>query len=170
MANINYSLLTTCRLVRDRVLLTIDEQAARREADPCGIALLDKVKTIEFTILSENYFVSLEQIAGYYDLDLQSLREIVELAKYRQELQENGVNFMYAPRSGSLRDRSSNQRVLLINGQTILRLALILSDRSLIALSIRNLLVSRQYSQSAQPKTIELVKENRSESIAPLCA
>ena len=154
MANINYSLLTSCRLVRDRVLLTIDEQAA--------IALLDKVKEIEFTRLAENYFVSLEQIAGYYDLDLQSLRQIVELAKYRQELQENGVNFMY--------DRSSNQRVLLINGQAILRLALILSDRSLIALSIRNLLVSRQYSIAAQPKTIELVKENRSESIAPLCA
>ena len=154
MANINYSLLTSCRLVRDRVLLTIDEQKA--------IALLDKVKEIEFTILSENYFVGLEQIAGYYDLDLQSLRQIVESAKYRQELQENGVNFMY--------DRSSNQRVLLINGQAILRLALILSDRSLIALSIRNLLVSRQYSQSAQPKTIELVKENRFQSISTLCA
>jgi len=154
MTNINYSLLTSCRLVRDRVLLTIDEQAA--------IALLDKVKEIEFTRLAENYFVGLEQIALYYDLDLKSLREIVELARYRQELQENGVNFMY--------DKSSNQRVLLINGQTILRLALILSDRSLIALSIRNLLVSRQYSIAAQPKTIELVKENRFQSISTLCA
>ncbi len=154
MANINYSLLTSCRLVRDRVLLTIDEQAA--------IALLDKVKKIEFTRLVENYFVGLEQIAGYYDLDLQSLRQIVELAKYRQELQENGVNFMY--------DRSSNQRVLLINGQAILRLALILSDRSLIALSIRNLLVSRQYSISSTKTTVELVQEIRPQSISPLCA
>jgi phage antirepressor YoqD-like protein len=133
--------------------LALTESRTMRAATMDRTDVLDKVKAL--VMLPDGVHVTTETVAGYYEVDVETIKKLVQ--RNRGELAENGLNVL---RGEDLRnferdnlslsiEGSHNRRALTIfNRSAILNVGMLLAD-SEVAKKVRTYLIEAEAGQTA---------------------